>query len=134
MRVSIFVLGLIVLVICVVINLGNIKAGPTARTPVPWGYFLVVAAAFLATALYREDRPMNPTLNYQVYRCLAAQPLSFDDLIEKVRHHDPREDPAPPGKAEFHAAIAMMLESGHLEVKNGIIHLALPNKSTHPTA
>lgn len=56
MRVAIFVIGSILLTICVFVSLANTGVPLTARTPVPLGYFVVVATAFLATALYRENR------------------------------------------------------------------------------
>lgn len=86
----------------------------------------MAATAFLATALYRETRAADPIAKYAIYHVLVSQPLSFDELIIQARKQVAQSDGMSFEPKTIQTAVAEMLEKGHLEIKDGLLHLTRP--------
>ena len=120
MRTLIIASGFIVLVGCIAYSLvSNENQNGSLFIPINLGYFIVIAGAFISVALFRDVKEDDSRTRYEIYRILATESKSIDEVTELAT----RELKFHGGSFTIKSNIASMLDEGLLIIEDGKIKL-----------
>jgi hypothetical protein len=125
MKITIFTSGVVLLVGCIFYSLVSSSNGNIhSFVPINVGYFLVIAAAFLGTALCRDAKHEHSRVRYEVYRQLSRGGMEIDDLMEALAKELLSDSPLDRESQKLRSTVTSMLDDGILLSKAGTINLA----------
>ena len=115
MRGTLVTVALTLLAVVVIADLGD-------EVDVGWGYFLVVSALVLAAAVWKPS-PLEGSVTrrvYDIYEALSGEPLSVEELLQKVTGGNVEYDAAN----GYRSTIARMIMDGNLVIADGKVEVA----------
>jgi len=125
MKTTIFTSGIVLLIGCIFYSLVSSSDGNIhSFVPINIGYFLVIAAAFLGTALFRDTKPVHSRVRYEVYRQLSRGGMRIDDLMEALTKELLSDLPMDRESQKLRSTVTSMLDEGYLVSKAGTINVA----------